>query len=46
MLGTKRCARCEIFLRWDGIHCPCCGVRLGTKPKSGNGRRNMVRNRI
>jgi len=26
--GQKRCQVCEIFLRWDGLWCPCCGYRL------------------
>jgi hypothetical protein len=26
--GQKRCQRCEIFIKWDGIFCPCCGYRL------------------
>ena len=31
--GQKRCNVCEIFLNWDGSHCPCCGMRLRTRPK-------------
>jgi len=26
--GQKRCQICELFLRWDGLWCPCCGYRL------------------
>ena len=25
---------CEIFLKWDGLWCPCCGYRLRTKPRN------------
>jgi hypothetical protein len=32
--GQKRCQVCEIFLKWDGLWCPCCGYRLRTKPRS------------
>jgi hypothetical protein len=32
--GQKRCQVCEIFLRWDGLWCPCCGYRLRTKPRN------------
>ena len=32
--GQKRCQICEIFLRWDGLWCPCCGYRLRTKPRN------------
>lgn len=31
--GQKRCSICEIFIKWDGKHCPCCGYVLRTKPK-------------
>jgi hypothetical protein len=27
----KRCQICEIFLKWDGLWCPCCRYRLRTK---------------
>ena len=30
--AQKRCQVCEIFLKWDGLWCPCCGYRLRTKP--------------
>jgi hypothetical protein len=33
-IGQKRCQICEIFLKWDGIWCPCCGYRLRTKPRN------------
>ncbi|MEE8132045.1 MAG: hypothetical protein V3T40_00530 [Nitrososphaerales archaeon] len=32
--GQKRCQICEIFIRWDGLWCPCCGYRLRTKPRN------------
>jgi hypothetical protein len=28
--GQKRCQICEIFIKWDGLWCPCCGYRLRT----------------
>ena len=30
----KRCQICEIFIKWDGLWCPCCGYRLRTKPRN------------
>jgi hypothetical protein len=33
-LGQKRCQICEIFIKWDGLWCPCCGYRLRTKPRN------------
>ncbi len=31
--GQKRCQVCSMFVKWDGLHCPCCGTRLRLKPK-------------
>ena len=33
-IGQKRCQVCEIFLKWDGLWCPCCGYRLRTNPRN------------
>jgi len=32
--GQKRCSECEIFLDWNHLHCPCCGQRLRTRPRT------------
>ena len=32
--GQKRCQICELFLRWEGLWCPCCGYRLRTRPRN------------
>lgn len=32
--GQKRCQVCDIFLKWDGLFCPCCGNRLRVKPRN------------
>jgi hypothetical protein len=32
--GQKRCQICEIFIKWDGLWCPCCVYRLRTKPRN------------
>ena len=31
--GQKRCNICEIYLEFDGIYCPCCGMRLRTNSR-------------
>ena len=33
-MGQKRCQICEIFIKWDGLWCQCCGYRLRTKPRN------------
>lgn len=32
--GEKRCQICEIYIKWKGLWCPCCGYRLRTKPRN------------
>ena len=32
--GQRRCEICEIFIKWEGLWCPCCGYRLRTKPRN------------
>ena len=41
-LGHKRCSTCEIFINWDGIHCPCCNFTLRTRPKGKSGRHQLL----
>ena len=31
--GVKRCAKCFIFLTYNGKFCPCCGGPLRSNPK-------------
>ena len=33
--GQKRCQTCEIYINWDGTHCPCCRNRVRGKPRHG-----------
>ncbi len=32
--GQRRCQICEIFIKWEGLWCPCCGQRLRTTPRN------------
>jgi hypothetical protein len=32
--GQKRCQVCAMFMKWDGLWCPCCGCRVRTKPRN------------
>ena len=41
-LGQKRCSICEIFINWDGRHCPCCSYVLRTKPKGTQTRHRLM----
>jgi hypothetical protein len=31
--GNKRCQSCNLFIKWEGSWCPCCGCRLRTRPR-------------
>ena len=43
--GQKRCTSCEVYINWDGNHCPCCGHFLRTKPRNSHGR-NILAHKI
>ena len=32
-IGQKSCQMCEMFIKWDGLFCPCCGYRLRNGPR-------------
>jgi hypothetical protein len=29
----KRCQVCDIYLRWEGFYCPCCGHYLRARAR-------------
>ena len=31
--GNKRCHQCNLFIKWNGLVCPCCECRLRTRPR-------------
>lgn len=31
--GYKYCQACTTFIRWDGLFCPCCSMRLRRRAK-------------
>ncbi len=36
--GGSRCnGRCQAWVKYDGLFCPCCSVRLRKHPRSKNG---------
>ena len=32
--GYKRCRACDLFMKWDGILCPCCKHKLRARPRN------------
>ena len=45
--GQRRCQICEIFIKWEGLWCPCCGYMLRTHPRNSVSRKksDSVKNR-
>ena len=37
--GQKRCTTCQIFIKWEGLWCPCCGVLLRKKSRTPRSRK-------
>ena len=33
LAGFARCNICQVFIKWEGLWCPCCGVHLSKKPR-------------
>ena len=44
--GLKRCGTCEIYTRFDGWYCPCCGRKLGTRPSCMRASRRALLEKI
>lgn len=32
----KKCSKCVIFIEYDGVYCPCCGIKLSKRRKKNN----------
>lgn len=32
--GQKRCTSCGIFIKCDGVRCPCCNMKLRTNARN------------
>lgn len=30
-IGIRRCNHCSVFMRWEGLYCPCCGRRTSAR---------------
>jgi hypothetical protein len=41
LVGKKYCRRCEVYLYYDGIFCPCCGMQLRTNPIDKEGKEKI-----
>lgn len=43
--GVKRCTTCEVFIKWSGILCPCCGYKLRISPRSKHSKAKLKERR-
>ena len=41
--GQKRCNACEIYIKWDGLWCPCCNYKLRLTPRSSKYKKKYVK---
>ncbi len=40
--GQSRCDMCDgIWIRWDGLYCPCCSHKLRKKPRKSISKLNL-----
>ena len=39
----RRCSICCVFLKYEGIYCPCCGVRLKVSPRNNCARKRYYK---
>lgn len=39
----RRCSICCVFLKYEGIFCPCCGVRLKVSPRNNCSRKRYYK---
>jgi len=42
--GAKRCTACNIYIKWEGMWCPCCGYMLRNKPKNNQYKQRYNKN--
>lgn len=47
-MGQKCCTKCDIFMFYDDIRCPCCACKLRVTPRGNKSRKKLqvIRNFI
>jgi len=38
-LGYKRCRKCQYYIKYEGVWCPCCGEKLAIRPRNAKSKR-------
>lgn len=44
--GRKYCSRCEWAFIWEGLYCPCCGIRMRTSGVSNTAHIRRQRRKV
>ena len=37
----KKCTTCCIYIKWEGLYCPCCSYRLSKRAKNSVMRKRL-----
>uniref|UniRef100_A0AAT9JAD3 ORF62 n=1 Tax=Nitrosopumilaceae spindle-shaped virus TaxID=3065433 RepID=A0AAT9JAD3_9VIRU len=43
--GYRRCNVCATYLDWQGLFCPCCGLKTAVNAKANSSRRKKIHKR-
>jgi|LWDU01.1.fsa_nt_gi rRNA maturation endonuclease Nob1 len=38
----KKCSKCCLFIKYEGVFCPCCGVKLSNRAANNKSRKKRV----
>jgi hypothetical protein len=44
--GYRRCSNCEVFLKYQGVYCPCCSNRMKVTPNNNKARQKVREERL
>ena len=44
--GYRRCSNCEVFLKYQGVYCPCCSNRMKVTPNNNKARQKVREKRL
>lgn len=42
-IRQKGCGMCGVFMKWNGLWCPCCGLMLRANPRNTIDRKRVSR---
>ena len=39
---TDSCKNCDLFIKWEGLRCPCCRYQLRTGPSANKSQYSKI----